>query len=382
MRLRFFMREDISFLLEGRKLIFNPAALNYRNRYFLPVRQFVVQAGGVVKLIGTKIHIFINGSRIMIDLSEGKYRAVFINNDIYLSFSDIVNSLNLKTSWNYERKEITMSFIKQSLHDNINPADKPALIRFEDVTAGPPYDEALNLEKLRMMADYLFFRSVPFHVAWIPRYIDPPNDIDNDISKNLNMANADFLFTLDYMINKGALIGLHGYTHQYGKEVSGDGTEFNASRNNDVRSVVKRIEAAQNIAEKVEIPYSFFESPHYASTEFQQSIMEEYFDYIYEPCVGIWGDKPIVSPRNKRTIYVPTPLGYVSGKNGPHRMLKRINNLKEDSLASLFYHPSLEMDFIDSSSFKYSEDSTLHLIIDTLEENGYCLTSIKNIEIK
>jgi hypothetical protein len=381
--MRFFMREDVSFLFEGRKLAFNPPIVNYKNRYFLPVRQFVLQAGGFVQLIGTKICIFINDSKIIIDLYEGKYRGIFINNDIYLSFSDIVNCLKLKACWNYEREEIAISFVKKTLqHESINPSNKPALIRFEDVAAGPPYDKALNLEKLRMMCDYLFSRSVPFHVAWIPRYIDPANDIDNDISKNFSIANTDFLYTIDYMVNKGALIGLHGYTHQYGDEVSGYGTEFNESRNNNERSIVKRIEAAENIAKRAEIHYSFFESPHYASNEFQQSIFEEYFDYIYEPCVGIWGDKPVASPRNKRTIYVPTPLSYVSGKNGTYRMLKRIINLKADSLASLFYHPIYEMDFIDSSSLEYPEDSPLHLMIETLEENGYFPVSIKDIEVK
>jgi predicted deacetylase len=103
---------------------------------------------------------------------------------------------------------------------------------------------------------------------------------------------------MEYLLNRNGIIGLHGYTHQYGDEVSAVGTEFSDERNNDEKSIRKRVEAAINTAKKLELPVKFFETPHYAATAFQQSIFEQYFDIIYEPFVGIWGDRIVKSPRN------------------------------------------------------------------------------------
>jgi hypothetical protein len=137
------------------------------------------------------------------------------------------------------------------------------------------------------------------------------------------------------------------------------------------------LELAIFTAGKLDFPVTFFESPHYASTEFQQSIEEQYFDFIYEPCVGIWGDKVVVSPRNKRTLYVPTPLGYISSNNTANDMVSNIRRLPKNIIASLFYHPYLEMDYITLSAgekgyplYSYSKASTLHRIVDALLQNG------------
>ena len=220
--------------------------------------------------------------------------------------------------------------------------------------------------------------------------MDPPNGIDNDISKDYSMSNANFLFTIEHLINRNGVIGLHGYTHQYGKEVSGDGTELYKERNNDERNVRKRVEAAINTAKKLEFPVKFFESPHYAATSFQQSIFEQYFNIIYEGYVGIWGEKIIKSPRNHRTLYIPTPLGYVEGKDGTKKILKRINNLGEDTLASLFYHPYIDFDHIilqnntnnGYSMSNYSKNSPLHQIVQALYSKECSFKKITYLGLK
>lgn len=86
----------------------------------------------------------------------------------------------------------------------------------------------------------MFSAGIPFHIPWIPRFVDHKNGIDNDISKDYSMPNANFLFTMEYLLNRNGIIGLHGYTHQYGDEVSAVGTEFNDERNNDEKSIRKR----------------------------------------------------------------------------------------------------------------------------------------------
>ncbi|WP_278281366.1 DUF2334 domain-containing protein [Clostridium sp. BL-8] len=84
------------------------------------------------------------------------------------------------------------------------------------------------------------------------------------------------------------------------------------------------------------------------------------------------------SPSNSRTLYVPTPLGYVEGKDGTKKILKRINNLGEDTLASLFYHPYIDFDHIilqnntnnGYSMSNYSKNSPLHQIVQALYSKG------------
>ena len=80
---------------------------------------------------------------------------------------------------------------------------------------------------------------------------------------------ADFVYTLDYMLDRDGLIGLHGYTHQYGKTVSIEGLEFHAPYGNGVNIPAteeyaqERINLAKEAAQNLDIPYAFFEAPHY-----------------------------------------------------------------------------------------------------------------------
>ncbi|MHC1681908.1 MAG: DUF2334 domain-containing protein [Clostridiaceae bacterium] len=375
---------------EGKLLRFSSPLYIDINRYFLPMLEFINQLEGTVNITGSKITIkFKKKVPISLDYKLDDYKFIVSDSILYLSLFDLCRILNIKSRWNYPNSTISLYWDKEKhVSKNTKKSGRIALIRFEDVTARPGYVDAENLEKFRIMGDYLFSSGIPFHVTWIPRFIDPPNKIDNDISKNNSMPNAHFLFTLEYLLNRNGVIGLHGYTHQYGDEVSAEGTEFDEERNNDEASVRKRVEAAINTANKLELPFKFFESPHYASTEFQQSIFEQYFDIIYEGCVGIWGEKIVTSPRNNKTIYVPTPLSYVQGEveEGTKEMIDRINNLEEDSLASLFYHPDLEFEYItlssDSNGYplsSYSENSPLHRITQALIKKGCSFTKVTDL---
>ncbi|HEY8890118.1 MAG TPA: DUF2334 domain-containing protein [Clostridium sp.] len=107
--------------------------------------------------------------------------------------------------------------------------------------------------------------------------------------------------------------------------------------------------------------------------------MEKYFNYIYDPNSKYKGS-------NKKTIYVPTLLNYVDGKEDLNNMLRKINNLKNNDLGSLFYHPNIEFEFIKIVKnddqypiYKYDENSVLHQIIRTFNQNGYKFISIKEL---
>lgn len=372
----FIRDKKIAFIFEGRNLLSGQDTFIKSNRYYLPLDKTMNKLNGQVRLKKNTISLWFYNKEFVSDFENVKY--FYKGGTIYISLFDITKILGLRTRWNYERREIRLFRDSDMEIKAVSPAKGSiALIRFEDITAGPPLTSPENLEKLRIISDYLYLKSIPFHAAWIPRYVDPHQKIDNDVSYTYSIGNADFVFTLDHMIWRGCLIGIHGYTHQCGMEVTAVGTEFNNKCNNDEKSVRRRIELAICTAKRLNFPILFFESPHYASTKFQQSIMEQYFNYIYEPYVGIWGDRVVISPRNKRTLYVPTPLGYISENNTVDDMVSKIKHLPKDIIASFFYHPLLELNYITLHTGErgyplrsYSKISTLHKIVDALLQNG------------
>ncbi|OOM75078.1 hypothetical protein CLPUN_35150 [Clostridium puniceum] len=383
----FLIKVNLEINFDGKLLKFINPLYRDVNRYFLPILEFIDQLGGKLNIRRSKINIlFKERSLICIDYRIDDYKFTIVDSVLYLSLFDICRILNIKSRWDYNKNSISLYWDMDKHERSTSSPGRVALIRFEDITAGNAYLDSGNLEKFRVIGDYMFSSGIPFHIAWIPRFVDPPNGIDNDISKDYSMPNANFLFTIEYLLNRNGVIGLHGYTHQYGNEVSADGTEFNEKRNNDEKSVRKRVEAAINTAKKLELPTKFFESPHYAATEFQQSIFEQYFDIIYECYVGIWGEKIVKSPRNHRTLYIPTPLDYVEEKDGMKKMLDRINNLGEDALASLFYHPYIDFEYItlqnDISGYpvsSYSENSQLHRIVKALYDKRCSFVEITKL---
>ncbi|MDP4143799.1 MAG: DUF2334 domain-containing protein [Bacillota bacterium] len=380
---------NINIYFEGR-LLKDCSIFRIGNRYIIPLKQVVEMLKGTIHMFINKALINIDGQRLVINLNSKKYKSIIIKNQWYLSIIDIVNIFSMKIRWNYKNSTIKLFMRREKIEKReLIIKRKKALIRFEDFTLGNPYDDAKCLEKFRIMIDYLYCKGIPFHIAWIPRFMNPMEHIDNDIVRDYSIFNADFLFTLDYALSKNGIIGLHGYTHQFGNEISGDGTEFDDNTNNDEESIRDRIKRSINTARALGLEYKFFESPHYASNSFQQSIMEQYFKYMYEPFTGIWSDKVIRSPRNKRTIYVPTPLGYVGENDGVDDMISKINSIGDEVLASLFYHPFREFKYITLGigedgypTFSYSNNSNLHRIIEALQNNNYKLVKITNLKPK
>jgi hypothetical protein len=313
--------------------------------------------------------------------------------NIYISMIDFCRLFNLKTDWDIEHKVISFFFNRDRLIPNKSPVSgKPALIRIEDISAGHLYNQPEALEKLRIITDYLYAENVPFHVAWVPKFIDPrPNSLlENDLSQQNSMLNADFVYTLDYMFNKKGLIGLHGYTHQYEDTVTLCGTEFHVQANDGIPEtnyyVQKRINLAIEAANKLNIPYSFFEVPHYAIESDGLKVLEENFNVLYQSNPGEPSKVANVNNGDHYTKYVPTPLNYVNGKNDVPGMIQRINNLGESTLASFYYHPLLEFSEIQLSKekdgyplYNYNQTSILHQIIGLFKEKGYKFVTINNI---
>ncbi len=307
--------------------------------------------------------------------------------DPYLSLIDLQQMLNLKVVWD-EQSEMVRLFWNRDRPSETkqNRTGKTALIRFEDITANQKYSTGDSLERLRVVFDYCHAKDIPMHLGWISRYIDPKSGIDNSPAQDYSIHNAHFVYTLDYFEMSGGLIGLHGYTHQYGDEVSIWGTEFNAKRNTSETSIRTRLQYALNDANKLGIDVAFFESPHYSATWNQKMIMGRVFDILYEGKQS-WEEPNIskVDVGGKTITFIPTPFGYIDDPAADTaNMIARIKAPNAGQLGSFFYHPYIEARFmtleIDEDgypSYQYAADSPLHRVIDAFMEAGYTFKSIR-----
>jgi uncharacterized protein YdaL len=100
-----------------------------------------------------------------------------------------------------------------------------AVVRIEDV------HPRSSPEKLRAIADDLAKRGVPFAIAVIPAFERPQ-------AKPLLLKDApEVVDAIEYMLERGGSLVLHGYTHQYGTVanpndgVTGDDLEFFRAHN-------------------------------------------------------------------------------------------------------------------------------------------------------
>lgn len=384
----------VSFFLKNNKMNFEKDMLYKDNRIYISISDFIKYFGLNEKVNDNEIEI---GNIINVNLTDKTFYKnesktplrgdIFKSNgEYYISIFDLCEILDLNTYWDYENNEIYISKKESSKPQEKIHGDKKkkGYIRFEDFTAGDVYLSQSALEKVRKVADYMNENEESFSVSWIPRYINNSDKIDNDISKEETIENSNFIFTLDYLINRGGNIGLHGYTHQYKDTDSVIGAEFGDDNCNDPEEIRDRVESALNIANNINIPISYWETPHYKTTADQQKIFEEYFKIIYEPAIGIYNKKIITSKNNGITKYIPTPLSYVEDDNG-EGMLSRIRENKNQEF-SLFYHLSMEIKSIDVSIdnngeiiYKYDDNSILKKIVSLANELGYRFSDINEI---
>ena len=281
----------IQLMFRNNELKLKSDILYKNNRIYIPLEDFLNEIS-YRKEENDKI-IRINNNSV-IDIEEkcfykNKIRTflredIFIENkNHYISFFDLCEILDFNTLWNYDNNKI---YINNKL-ENLNKKNKEmkeykrAYIRFEDFVAGDVYLAEGSLEKIRLVSDFMSEENESFSISWIPRYINNDLHIDNDIYRDENMKNANFIFTLDYIINRGGLIGLHGYTHQYKSSNSVSGFEFGNEGYNKTEEIRWRVEEAIKTANNINIPYTYWETPHYRTTAEQQTIFEEYFKILY-----------------------------------------------------------------------------------------------------
>lgn len=402
-------KTELKLSYEGTNLAVAAPIYIEKNKYYLPLEELIIKINGTLFTKNEKNYIKYNNKLIELDTKNNvfkcdnnvhkfRHKLIPLDDIIYISLFDFTNMLNLKPSFEYDKNAIMLYNCKDnfSVSKKTN-SNKTALLRLEDITAGKTYryHDAESKYKLRIVADYLYSKNIPFHIAWIPRYIDKEmgNNIDNNLVNKCNMNNADFMYTLDYFINKGGIIGLHGYTHQSAKEKSVDSFEFASPKDKSSYTAdfaLKRINMAKETAEELNIPINFFEAPHYSVAPNQLKTLENNFDYIYEPYITSVANESkdiITKSCGKRVIkYIPTPLNYLDGKNDLPNMFNKINNLKGEVMASFFFHPNIEFadikivkDEKGYSIYTYSKQSALHQIVDMLERKGYSFKAINKL---
>lgn len=107
-------------------------------------------------------------------------------NVYYMSFIDFCNMLNLHTRWDKESKIIKCnSRLKNDtssnmMSENSNQEQQLEFIRFEDVCVTSMNYDKDYFENLRIIANYMSENYIPYHIAWIPRYVNVKVGIDND----------------------------------------------------------------------------------------------------------------------------------------------------------------------------------------------------------
>jgi Uncharacterized protein conserved in bacteria (DUF2334)/FG-GAP-like repeat len=267
---------------------------------------------------------------------------------------------------------------------------KMAVIRLEDVSPGI-YNTRESLDKLEAIANYLYSEGVPFQVSIIPVYKDPGKNIEISIADTDNPQVREFIKTINYLRDKGGMIGLHGYTHQYLKEVTGAGFEFMEKGTLvyvQPAYAEERVRQALELMGKAGIPIDYWETPHYTATQDQYRAISKYFGLIYDPNpidkkfrnISSWDS---AGPDSESAIFIPAPLLNVTDEKDIKRIFSQLDKNDPVMLASFFYHPYQEFKSMykvraEEGYYFYAHetDSYLHRLINGFKERGYRFVSV------
>jgi hypothetical protein len=284
---------------------------------------------------------------------------------------------------------------------------KKALLRLEDVGPGGFYESEESLWKLRVIADFLFSAGVPFHVAMIPRFVNPQTGYDKSIADRRDPYVKSFLETMRFLQKRGGSLGMHGYRHQYGQAVSGDGFEFasqgcasDCAPDDPVAAFLERDEFEKAYAsERMRdgfravflsgLEVDWFETPHYTASQNQRKVLEGWTGLFFEndPHSTKWRRvviHDVDTPLYRGAVYVPTPLFYLDGANPEQdlrRMCKEIKSFAEGEVAGFFFHPYLEFPFIrrEGNRAVYDGRSYLKRLVKCFQKQGFTFVPLLSL---
>jgi hypothetical protein len=394
-------KDNITLKIDGESLELTTPIYLEKNRYYLCLTEIIDKLKGNLKEENDTLIISMPNSNLTIDLATNttlvnnttytlKKPLIEQENFYYIGFSDLAYLLNLYTRWDVNSKTIICKTNGDKI-ENLTPytskIDQVGYLRLEDITLTTLPEDNYNLEKLRIMANYLSKKNVPYHIAWIPRFIGGSIDVDPMTRNDFTLA--QLVYTLDYFSQHNGSIGLHGYTHQFGNEASAVGTEF-GHKHPSTDMFREKIVKAIKTAEYLSIPIDFFETPHYEITQAQNKIAEEYFKILYHSFKDkspsyIDFTKPQLSPYNNSSYYIATPLDYIP-ENKIDSSIEALKHANEKNMGSLFFHPYLDFKFITLSenegipTYNYDDNSILKRVIDSLEVKGFKMSKVTDIK--
>lgn len=297
-----------------------------------------------------------------------------------------------------------------------NQGKHHAMLRLEDVGPGGSYETLDDLGKLRAVFEYLEQEHVPFHVATIPRskHIQPDGTW---YEKGIDDPYPDetvkqFIALLRQAQDHGAVLGMHGYTHQYGDTKRGDnnqdtgtGFEFNVKGSPETATAqyaADKITKSLAAFDKAGFVPGFWESPHYNDTREQEEVFRSYMGVLYQPdfrSLRSFKDMTFYESPNTYgaetmgSAYIPAPLKYIHDRSSVDAVLKRLPTFQ--GLAAMYYHPFLEFpalepvldsqgkpqlrDGLPEYRYKSGEPSNLHLLLDGFRQQGYTWESLYDV---
>lgn len=382
---------DVKISLFGKNLSDNSNIYYKAQRYYIPLDEICLKlvfsfnvSDEIITISNGDFESSVNisSNTMTRDSSTSDLRGLVIRNDdkIFLSISDIENIFDLNADFNF--KDRAINFVHNAVFQKSNSptTGRAAFIRLEDFGVSPYMQREDTQEKFKVFANFLGSNNIKFHIAWVPHYKDPQNNIDNNLLTDNSIENVGFINMMDKLILNGAELGLHGYTHQYGDETSLSGIELSKKANASEEETRNVIKSGLDTASALNFPITFYESPHYKATSKQLKVIEEYFQYLYQPAGII--DFTILRHKG-HNLYIPTPLSYVKDSN-VKPILRGLNHPLPYQLASLYYHPTKELDFIDVSFtndemfYTYDDTAPMRQIVKTIKDNGYVTAHVSD----
>ena len=293
----------------------------------------------------------------------------------YITLADAAAIYGLGVEFRESDSTIHLYKLKKPEWKTVEGTTKTAYLRLEDIMA----DYGINgrfthdgLIELRTQVDYLNTVTDGYYIAWIPLYVNPGENIRNDISTDFNFYNTDFVFTLDCMVRGKGHLGLHGLTHQSGSSISADGNEFGADNTYTTAEMLDRFRSAEAICHRLGYDYDFFEFSHYNATEAQKKVAEVFFDCIAQARIS--------SDQLERRytlmhecLWVPTPADYVHSAYDRDGIMSRLDSSYENgSEISLFFHPVVDTNY-------FSDSISGDTMTVAMNENGFLSSIIQKI---
>ena len=252
--------------------------------------------------------------------------------------------------------------LADALHDILGQdaaEQHPALLRIEDVHPN------IDLDRLKSVIDYLYHNNIPFGIGLVPVYKNPATGEEVHLRDRPQLVE-----TLKAAEAKGAIIIMHGYTHQRTGETVVDYEFWDRDTHappadENAAEIRWRVESAMQETSEQGIYPSIWETPHYAASDLTHSIVAEHFGVVWERREAPFFPYPVFLNQTGQ-LDLPETLGYVNPAEGndAQKLLDfaRKQLVVRDGYAAAFFHPSADL-------------NELKKLVGGLQEMGYSFES-------